>query len=230
MSIVPVLQKYSSLYHPVVPFDINNSKVWVPDLTIKNSILHEIDLTDTQVFSDYIFGEMQKRNTPVAIGGYNEDRFLYHRSNHFGGAERRSIHLGIDIWAAADTPVFAPLAGKVHSFANNATFGDYGYTIILEHNIDNTTFFTLYGHLSSQNFNLLFYGKSFEAGEILGWLGHPHENGNWTPHLHFQIISDIGYRKGDFPGVAALSQRAYYLNLCPDPNLILNCKNLTTTL
>ncbi|MBC8111400.1 MAG: peptidoglycan DD-metalloendopeptidase family protein [Verrucomicrobia bacterium] len=221
-----LLQKYASAFSQVVPFDLNLPNIWVPDLTEKNSILREIDVADTEAITSYIFSEMQVRQTPVAIGGYAENRFLYHRSTHFSGAEARTIHLGIDIWAIAGTPVFAPLAGRIHSFANNAAFGDYGYTIILQHELENVPFYTLYGHLSEKSLEGIVEGKIIEKGENFCWFGKPEENGNWTPHLHFQLMADMLGKKGDFPGVAALSEKDFYLQNCPDPNLVLQCKYL----
>lgn len=221
-ALVAVLAKYSHSFAPVVPFNLNSSDIWHIDLTAGNPALHEIDLADTEAFSQYIFGEMHHRNAIAAIGGYSEDRFLYHRSRHFdGAAESRTIHLGIDIWAAAGTPVSAPLAATVHSFANNDNFGDYGYTIILQHELDGYRFFTLYGHLSAASCNSLYEGKQIAQGEIFAWFGTPQDNGHWPPHLHFQLMTDMLGKKGDFSGVCAKSERDYYLSICLNPAILL---------
>lgn len=221
-SLTALLKKYKNTFADTVPFDLRAHNIWHIDLTAANEHLHRIDLTDTTAFTDYIFGELQRRNAVAAVGGYNEERFIYHRSSHFDGvAEPRTIHLGIDIWAAAGTPVSAPLAGQVHSFANNNNFGDYGYTVILEHTIENLRFFTLYGHLSADSCRGLYKGKQIAAGETFAWLGTPQENGNWPPHLHFQLITDMQGKKGDFPGVCAPSERNIYLRLCPNPAILL---------
>jgi 4-aminobutyrate aminotransferase-like enzyme len=45
-------------------------------------------------------------------------------------------------------------------------------------------------------------------------------NGGWPPHLHFQLISDLLDRDGEFPGVARADQRAVWKSLSPDPNLV----------
>ena len=226
MNLTAVLQKNAKNFHALVPFDLNARDVWVPDLTSANPVLHKLNLTDTEAVTAYIFGEMKLRNTDLAIGGYGEDRFLYHRSPHFSGSLNRTIHLGIDLWAVAGTPVYAPLSGTVHSFANNADFGDYGYTLILEHQLEDTIFFTLYGHLSQKSIAGKWEGQPIEKGEEIAWFGTPAENGNWTPHLHFQVIADMQGRQGDFPGVANRLEAALYLALCPDPNLILGCPQL----
>ena len=80
---------------------------------------------------------LHENKAGVAFGGYNEVRKLYKRSELFAGGRdedsHRNIHLGLDLWAPAGTSVMAVLEGRVHSFRNNAAFGDYGPTIILEH-------------------------------------------------------------------------------------------------
>ncbi|MTI39058.1 peptidoglycan DD-metalloendopeptidase family protein, partial [Fulvivirga lutimaris] len=157
---------------------------------------------------------------------YGEDRFIYSRSEAFNGVENRSIHLGIDIWAAAGTEIFTPLDGTVHSFANNNQHADYGPTIILEHHLEDRAFYTLYGHLNTECLDDLFVGKKFKKGDHIASFGTYEENVHWPPHLHFQIIDDIGDHAGDYPGVAKPSEKEMWLKNSPDANLILNIKGL----
>jgi hypothetical protein len=49
----------------------------------------------------------------------------------------------------------------------------------------------------------------------------PQENGQWPPHLHFQVIIDMEFKKGDYPGVCKLNEKEKYLRNCPNPDLIL---------
>lgn len=192
------------------------------DFSENNKDLLSRDLTEIPVFSKYVFEEMLSQNQYVGIGGYDENRVIYRQRAHFTNQENaRSIHLGVDIWTDAGEPVYAPLAGKVHSFAFNNHFGDYGPTIILEHELEGRTFYTLYGHLSVKSLEDLHTGKQIKAAEQVATIGTFPENGGWPPHLHFQIVGDMGNKKGDFPGVSSLSERAHYLSLCPDPELIL---------
>jgi murein DD-endopeptidase MepM/ murein hydrolase activator NlpD len=109
----------------------------------------------------------------------------------------------------------------VHSAQDNALFGDYGPTVILTHELDGATFHTLYGHLSRESLAGKEPGAVIKRGERIGTFGAPPINGDWPPHLHFQIIVDMLGKVGDYPGVAAESQRELYLTLCPDANLIL---------
>jgi murein DD-endopeptidase MepM/ murein hydrolase activator NlpD len=135
--------------------------------------------------------------------------------------EPRRLHLGIDIWGPAGTPVMAPLDGIVHSFAFNNNDSDYGATLILTHQLGDIGFHTLYGHLSLNSLKNLDDGKRISRGEVIGEFGMRFENGNWPPHLHFQVIADMQGWKGDYPGVCKYSERQQWLDNCPDPDLIL---------
>ena len=157
----------------------------------------------------------------LAAGGYDEDRAIYD-SAAFGagieGVEPRTIHLGIDIFAPAETPIFAPRSGRVHSFRDNAAALDYGPTIILEHDLTpDLSVWTLHGHLSRDSIDNLYVGQDIAAGQEIARLGDRDVNGGWLPHLHFQLILDIGDWQGDFPGVFRRSERAHWKRFCPDP-------------
>ncbi|WP_439554976.1 peptidoglycan DD-metalloendopeptidase family protein [Dyadobacter sp.] len=203
---------------------IDNGKPYKKlDFSASNEVLLTRDLSETSVFSDYVFDELLAGSTFNGIGGYGENRVIYRQRKHFGGDDSgaRSIHLGTDIWVPAGEPVHAPLAGEVHSFAFNNHYGDYGPTIILAHELSGITFYTLYGHLSLESLDGLTVGKTIAKGEQFAFIGAFPENGDWPPHLHFQLIMDIGDYKGDFPGVSSIFDQDYYLSICPNPNLIL---------
>ena len=134
---------------------------------------------------------------------------------------KRNIHLGIDFWCGVNTPVVSVMKGKIHSFNNNTALGDYGPTIILKHEIEGFVFYTLYGHLSLASLEGLIVGAKIEAGEVIGYLGSSLVNGNYAPHLHFQIIKEIGESFGDFKGVTSLKNKEEDFLNCPDPNLLL---------
>lgn len=241
-TLTTLLSLHKDSFHSVVPFHPRKDKLLLMDFTAKNETLTEAVFSDTEKFSQYINQQLNSANAMYGIGGYDELRTLYARSKVFdaspqplssGGEgqenEPRRLHVGIDIWGKPATPVFAPLGGVIHSFAFNETYGNYGATIILQHQIKAFTFFTLYGHLSLQDIAHLKEGKFISMGEEVGHFGQPNENGNWPPHLHFQIITDMGNYKGDFPGVCKLSEKEKYLNNCPDPDLILKMMQFATT-
>ncbi len=162
----------------------------------------------------------------AGIGRYDEVRPFYTTDAYAvqgnQGPEWRSVHIGLDIFLPPGTPVFAPIDGKVHSFQDNAQERDYGPTIILEHRIsESLTFFTLYGHLNRPSLEGLAVGQTVLAGEAFCQIGPMPENGNWSPHLHFQVILDMLGKSGDFPGVTFPDKRAVWKSLCPDPWLLL---------
>jgi murein DD-endopeptidase MepM/ murein hydrolase activator NlpD len=213
-----LLKRHFHTFAPLTRFDLLNGKVAQMDFSIHNTTLQQYDLTDLRQMEHYIAQVFQQFEAEVGLGGYAEERSVYQKSQVFdtvGGS--RSIHLGVDIWLKAGEPIFAPLAGKVHSFQNNANFGDYGPTIILEHTLENTVFYTLYGHLSLESLEGLLVGKVFATGEPLATIGNETVNGNWIPHLHFQIITNLLGKSGDFFGVAPKSEIDFYLNICPNP-------------
>jgi len=165
---------------------------------------------------------LQEHQAQVAWGGYLERRNLYRRSPLFQESEHpRNIHLGIDLWAPSYTPVLAAWDGVVHSFAYNKNWGDYGPTIILEHRHQQSVFYTLYGHLSLLSLEPWAEGQSVQARQVIGSLGTAEVNGDYAPHLHFQVILDLQGKKGDYPGVCSDAEVDFYKKNCPDPNLLL---------
>lgn len=223
------LKGHAEEYHPVLKFNPAKEKIIAIDLSGQNLDLRQVDIKDTNSFNTYISGLLKKAKAKFGIGGYNEDRQIYLRSELFNSTiigesikqEVRSIHLGIDVWGEAGTKIFTPLGGIVHSIAYNDKFGDYGATLIMTHQLQTIRFHFLYGHLSQQSISSLQPGVFLSRGEQLATIGQPHENGNWPPHLHFQIIDDIGAWTGDYPGVCSLADREKYLINSPDPDCIL---------
>jgi 4-aminobutyrate aminotransferase-like enzyme/Ser/Thr protein kinase RdoA (MazF antagonist) len=171
------------------------------------------------------FRRIRRAGAAIGIGRYNEPRIVYtaeqFRVPHNEFDETRTIHLGIDLFKAAGEPVYAPLSGKVHSLSFSQDPMDFGGIAILEHSTGESTFYTLYGHLSEQSVRELRPGQQIHKGDRFAFLGEPEENGGWVPHLHFQVIADLLDNFGQYWGVAPASQREVWLSVCPDPNLIL---------
>ena len=179
-------------------------------------------MADTSLFSDWVEQKILEAGCRYGIGGYRENRLIYASRNLFDGeGEARSLHLGTDIWGPAGTAVFAPLDGRVHSFGYNEGNGNYGGTIILEHSTGGEHFYTLYGHLSKGSLEGVVTGKMFRAGEQVATLGDAAENGNWPPHLHFQVMLAMDGWEGDYPGVCKPSEQEKWLQNSPDPMGIL---------
>jgi murein DD-endopeptidase MepM/ murein hydrolase activator NlpD len=220
------MQEVENIFFPIMGVNLTENNTVKLDLSVNNAQLKEIDFINSRAFGDFIASQMAAGGYTFAIGGYAENRAIYTRSEVFSGpaSSYRNIHLGIDIWTSAGRPVFCPLTGKVHSFQDNASFGNYGPTIILEHQLhDASVIYSLYGHLIRIDLKKLKVGQSFDKGEQIGHLGAMEENGDWPPHLHFQLIRDIGDYTGDYPGVCGEKDKSYCLSNCPDPHPWLKC-------
>ena len=210
----------------VVDYNPGTDRLYAFDFTAANTELSVEDIDDTSRFSTWITKKLQENNCRYGIGGYMEHRTIYARSPHFDTEdEPRRLHLGVDIWAGAGTPVYAPIAGVVDSFKDNDNHGDYGPTIILQHNLDGLELYSLYGHLSRKDLAGLHVGLKIAKGQQVGTFGNQDENGHWPPHLHFQLMFDMEGLAGDYPGVAKFSEKEQWLKNIPDPNLILQFPN-----
>lgn len=211
----------------VISKDIPYADYVALDLSVTNANLATQKLATAKDYEYYIQNYLENHQAKIAFGGYSEHRNLYQRSTVFKNdiTEERNIHIGLDLWINETAPIYAALKGNIHSFQNNDALGDYGPTIILEHEIEGYTFHTLYGHLSLDSLIGKKVGDFVEKGEQIATLGLPPINGDYAPHLHFQMIIDMENKKGDYPGVCSLKTLPFYLQNCPDPNLLLKIKS-----
>ena len=75
------------------------------------------------------------------VGKFNERRYNMYETEHFkdednkvaGFDGKRNIHVGIDIGGPVNTPIYAFADGKILHFGYNPAKGDYGNTIVTEH-------------------------------------------------------------------------------------------------
>ena len=250
-------QRDEGRFAPVLSRELAEGPRTVFDLSVGSPWLGTTGDLDARGWTDLLFGHMRANAAAVGVGRYDEARRWYD-SDAFAiagedGLERRTVHVGIDLFAEPGTPVHAPFAATVHSFRDNGARLDYGPTIVLRHEAggpggDGTReapgdggaheagegagpgeageWYTLYGHLSRDSLAGLRQGRQIAAGAEIGRIGPYPENGDWAPHLHFQLMTDLLGREGDFPGVAPPSQREVWLSLSPDPNLVLGIPDL----
>jgi hypothetical protein len=161
---------------------------------------------------------MAEAGTAFAFGRWGEPRELYANDDFANDAgEKRTIHMGIDLFCAPGTPVFAPMPGVVEHVANNDRELDYGPLVILRHE-GAASRYTLYGHLSLDTLDHVSPGQPVLAGERIAAVGEPPSNGNWPPHLHFQCITDLQGLGVDFPGVASMREWDHWSTRSPCPD------------
>jgi murein DD-endopeptidase MepM/ murein hydrolase activator NlpD len=196
-------------------------------ISSKNKQLN-FDISSSYEWETYIENYLKKNNAKVAFGGYLEKRDIYNRSEYFTKQleeNRRNIHLGIDLWCDSKTKILAVLDGEIHSYKKNKNHGDYGPTIIIKHTVETKVFYSLYGHLSEDSIKNICVGDIVLEGQIIGELGDNSVNGDYAPHLHFQLIIDMENNEGDYPGVSSSSTINFYKENCPNPNLLLKLPN-----
>ncbi len=203
----------------------NSKECLYLDLSVSSKWLgHLSEFADFDHF-EYKIHRLQKKHPGKIIGGgYLEPRLVYttaaYQKNGNERTENRTVHLGLDFWLSAGTPVHAPLKGEVVVAVNDAGEREYGGLIILIHQQKNFAFFSLYGHLSVASATAKSIGDIVEAGEQIAVIGNYPENGNWPPHLHFELMLSLLDYTSDFPGVAYKSELDIWKSICPDPNLL----------
>jgi 4-aminobutyrate aminotransferase-like enzyme/Ser/Thr protein kinase RdoA (MazF antagonist) len=221
------MRAHAGRFAPVLGVDLAEAPSLVFDLSAGSLMLGaDPRAVETATLTETLFGRMREAGVKIGVGRYDEPRLIYAAPAFATGQhptdERRTIHLGVDLWVEAGAPLYAPLDGVVALLANNEARLDYGPLVVLEHlSGDGDTFYTLYGHLDTWALDNLVTGQWVGQGEQIGRVGPPPTNGDWPPHLHFQVILDMLDLGRDFPGVALASQRALWTALSPDPNLIL---------
>ena len=226
------LSKNKNQLSPMLEIDFSETPFLKLDLQVDSLALgNNHDFEDIEKFGETIDRMLKEAGVIYGLGGYGETRPFYstdaYRVMGNDGPHWRTVHLGVDVWAPAETAVYAPLDGIVFSMKNNIGERDYGPTIILEHKVDDDfTFYTLYGHLSWSATKNLRAGDPIKKGALLTRIGPPPENGNWPPHLHFQILLDPLDGNGDFPGVAFPTEQELWKNICPDPNIFITKENI----
>ncbi|MBB4094957.1 aminotransferase class III-fold pyridoxal phosphate-dependent enzyme [Brucella pecoris] len=161
-----------------------------------------------------------RNHVELGIGPWGENRTVYTDEafrSRFVEGERRVHHLGLDLFMPAGTPVYTPLAATVKSVEIETAPLGYGGLIALEHQPEGCPpFITLWGHMAHEAVSRLKPGQKLAAGDLVGPMGDMHENGGWTPHLHFQISTDTGLTAAEILGVGENAYLDVWADIFPD--------------
>ena len=204
---------------------IQMENIEILDMSVGSTLLGNIaDYADPEI-SEFKLKQFQKHHpNTLLLNGYLEARPFYStdafKSEGNSGPQYRTVHLGTDFWIPAQTPVHTPFDGRVKIIHHNDYDKDYGPMLILEHDFDGKFFYTLYGHLTLTTLDFLKIGQQVQQGDLIAYIGTSRENGNWAPHLHFQVILDLLGNNENFNGVALPSEIDVWKGICPDPNLL----------
>lgn len=199
------------------------------DLSISNSTVKtEAEFNNPTFFEAKLLEIQNQHPNKIIAGGYLEKRALYTSDIYEAenSSEKRNIHLGVDFWLPEKTAVHSILEGKIVCAIHQKDLKGYGGFIILKHQINQVEFYTLYGHLSKESTLKHSIGNILKVGDKIGDLGNYSENGEWVPHLHFQVILSLLEYKNDFPGVVLESELDYWKMICPNPNLLFKLSSL----
>ncbi len=221
------LQAHANEISPIVEPDLTMENIPIFDLSVGSPEPgSSLETRDTDVLAQKLSGYMQVVHSPVGIGRYNEARIIHSRVEQHvesnDGPAWPTIHLGLDLFIAADSPVYAPLAGIVYSFGQSGDTLGSRATLVLEHTVaaGTLTFYTLYGNVSRAPVATLYKGMPIEQGAQIGRIGREPASDGLPPHLHFQLVTDMLDRQGHFPAYVLPDERDVWLSLCPDPNLV----------
>ncbi|WP_417713386.1 aminotransferase class III-fold pyridoxal phosphate-dependent enzyme [Pseudophaeobacter arcticus] len=172
-------------------------------------------------------GEEFEDGDTIWLGYYHEPRLIYaepaFRKGPYKASNRRTVHLAVDAFAPAGTPMYAPMAGEVFVVENRTGHLDYGGVIILRHATPaGDPFYTLYGHLNPECCSRLKIGDHIEKGAEFCRLGDASMNGGWAPHVHFQLALTTQGIEADWPGVGDPDEMYLWRAICPNPAALLN--------
>ena len=210
---------------------INKNEAHHIDMSVSSTwIGHQQDFNNIDLLQFKIDQLQKEVPSKIIAGGYLEPRALYTSSAYdtIGnkGKESRSIHLGVDYWLPENTPVHAILDGEVVIAINDAGDKEYGGLVVLKHTVEDLEFYTLYGHNTVESATKHKVGDCILKGEQVAILANYPENGNWAPHLHFQVLLSLFDYTIDYPGVAYLSQIDVWKSICPNPNMLFKSEAL----
>ena len=205
-------------HRPIFP-DLKGDP-YVADLSPASELLRGIDVRDQRQLQRRIEEQMAGKHR------WGFSPYLEQRDTLLGDcpqmvAERRFIHLGLDVIVPLGMPLNAPLDATVAEIGYESGEGNYGGFVLLRHagtagGNAFTPFYSFYGHLNRARLPAV--GKTVAAGEAFAEIGDFHENGNWFHHTHLQVITEKGLLQGYLSkGYCAGKDLGMINDLCPNP-------------
>ncbi len=211
-------------FEPVLDCGSPLEEAPVLDLSFESLLVGDDVLRlDATKMARHVEDVMREVHASCAIGRYSEPRPIY-TDVAFGfdepTARRRTVHMGIDVFAPAGTWVRSPAAGRVVDVRVCEGHLDYGGLVVLEHGTpDGVMFCTLHGHLDPASISGLRPGDELTPGQRFAQLGSVQVNGGWPPHLHLQVLAHSAEDLEGVPwGVVNPDDLGAHLEVFPDPS------------
>jgi 4-aminobutyrate aminotransferase-like enzyme/Ser/Thr protein kinase RdoA (MazF antagonist) len=222
-STVAWLNQHSGAFHPLMGASIDLSQAPMVELSVEHSSIPQNPFAIQAHEAQQLIG----KDVQLALGYYLEPRLVYtdkaFKNGPWPSSNRRTVHLGLDVFAPAGSALYVPLAATVETIDNRKANLDYGGVVILRHQTPaGDVFYSLYGHLDPSSLVHLSVGQQLIPGDLFARLGEPSHNGGWDPHVHVQLalfIEGMGY---DWPGAADPDDLQIWQSLCPNPAALLN--------
>jgi len=168
---------------------------YVADLSPASLLLEGLAPRDQEKMQTRLDREMARGGHSWGLAPYLEPRDTLLADCPQMVAEKRFLHLGLDVIVPLATPLHAPLDAVVEATGYEAGEGNYGGYVLLKHaSAHFETFYSFYGHLCRSK--LPDIGTSLAAGQAFAAIGDFHENGNWFYHTHLQVITAPGLAAG----------------------------------
>ena len=189
---------------------------YLADLSLRSALLKNLAPRDQGALQQ-ILEEKMGRDYHWGLAPYLEQRDTLLRDCPQMVAEKRFIHLGLDVIVPLATPLHAPLDAVVAESGYEEGEGNYGGYVLLKHEDPGfKTFYSFYGHLCRDR--LPAAGQTFRAGTPFAEIGDFHENGHWFHHTHIQVITQKGLEAGyTTKGYCSAPDMAVMNDLCPSP-------------
>lgn len=145
-------------------------------------------LIDPQQCDDWVREIARRHGVDYTYGGYLEDRSHLWRKHYLPPG--RQAHLGVDYNVPAGTKVVVLEDAEVIYNAHDCSFGGWGGLVVFR--LAKPPYagadYLYYGHLAWDKMAAV--GQKLQAGDFVGHVGKPHENGMWFPHIHVQLVSE----------------------------------------
>jgi murein DD-endopeptidase MepM/ murein hydrolase activator NlpD len=145
----------------------------------------------------YSFGHL--RGNPYFIDKNNNGIF---DKDEDGNPEPNSgcpyFHPGADASGTMGTTIFATAPGIV-VYAKWTK--DYGYVVVIEHDVAGKKYYSIYGHLGIQGTEIsginVKVGQRVDQNTAVGTMGNSKGSKGTDPHLHFEVRKNINVNLGD---------------------------------
>lgn len=173
--------KKSKIYN----LSMDNSWEWFSSLSdevIKNQSL----------FQDKINQVFEEKNVDIIVSEYLENRERMFSVLWFEQMvnEWRFYHLWLDLSVMCGSEIHAPIDWKVYDVWYEEWEWNYWWYIILEHDINSEKFFTIYGHLNPNEFEIKKW-IDIKSGMKMAKIWDFSDNWWYFHHTHLQVVTEL---------------------------------------